>query len=181
MSNIKTKPTSQITFKEMLPHNSTKRDEINLLPCKVIYNTYLRCFQYKILINILYLNDKLYTPKLTNSSLCSFCKHENETTPHIFYPCNSTRKLWLQLKLFLEPNLILPYLLSQTSIVGFLGQPDQQNFVLLNRLLFLFKLNVYNTRRDKVLCFNKLLRDITKVKKMGKRNRKLLISNCKWK
>ena len=42
-------------------------------------------FQYKILNNILYLNNTLYTSKLTNSSLCSFCKHENETTLHIFY------------------------------------------------------------------------------------------------
>ena len=73
------------------------------------------------------------------------------------------------LKLFLEPNLILPYLLPQTAIFGFLDEPDNQNFVLLNRLLLLLKLNVCNSRRDKVLCFNKLLRDIIKVNKMEKR------------
>ena len=73
------------------------------------------------------------------------------------------------LKLFLEPNLILPYLLPQTTIFGFLDEPDNQNFVLLNRLLLLLKLNVCNSRRDKVLCFNKLLRDIIKVNKMEKR------------
>ena len=74
-----------------------------------------------------------------------------------------------QLKLFLEPNLILPYTLPQTAIFGFLDKPDYQNFVLLNHLILLFKLNVFNSRRDKVLCFNKFLRDITKVKKMEKK------------
>ena len=35
-----------------------------------------------------------------------------------------------------------PYLLPQTAIFGFLDEPDNQNFVLLNLLLLLFKLNV---------------------------------------
>lgn len=100
------------------------------------------------------MNIKLYTSKLINSPLYSFCKHENETTLHIFYACNSTRLLWSQLKLFLKPNLILPYLLPQSTIFGL--------------IVLLFKLNVCKSRIDKVLCFNKLLRDITKVKKRKK-------------
>ena len=35
-----------------------------------------------------------------------------------------------------------PYLLPQTATFGFLDEPDNQNFVLLNLLLLLFKLNV---------------------------------------
>ena len=168
MSNVENKPTSQIYFEKIFPNKPIKRDEIYLLSLEVTYNTYLRCFQYKILNNILHLNSKLYTSKLTNSPLCSFCKHENETTLHIFYSCNSTRRLRSQIKLFLEANLILSYLLPQTAIFGFLDEPDNQNFVLLNYLLLLFKLNVYNSRKDKVLYFNKLLRDIIKVMKMEK-------------
>ena len=64
--------------------------------------------------------------------------------------------------------MIFPYLLPQTAIFGFLDEPDHQKFVLLNPLLLLFKLNFHNFRRDKVLCFNELLRYITKVKKMEK-------------
>ena len=60
-------------------------------------------------------------------------------------------------------------MLPQTAIFGFLDEPDYQNFVLLNHLILLFKLNVFNSRRDKALCFNKFLRDITKVKKMEKK------------
>ena len=102
MSNIENKPTSQMFFEKMFPNRPIKWDEIYLLPRKVTYKTYLRCFQNKISNNILYLNNKLYTSKLANSPLCSFCKHENETTLNIFYSYNSTRRLWSQLKLFLE-------------------------------------------------------------------------------
>ena len=88
MSNMENKPTSQIYFEKMFPNKPIKGDDIYLLPRRNIYNTYLRCFQFKMLNNILYLNNKLYTSKLTNSLPCSFCKHENETTLHNFYSCN---------------------------------------------------------------------------------------------
>ena len=136
----------------------------------------MQCFHYTILNNKLYLNNKPQASRLTNIPLCSFCKHENETTLHVFYSCNSPLRFWSQLKLFLEPNLIFPCLLPQTTMFDFLQEPDYQKFALLNCLLSLFKLNVYNFWRDKVLCFNKLLRDITKLKEMGKKklfNRKL--------
>ena len=78
ISNIENKPTSQIYFEKMFPCKPIKWDEIYLLPREVTYNKYLRCFQTKILSNILYLNNKLYTSKLSNRLLCSFCKYENE-------------------------------------------------------------------------------------------------------
>ena len=78
---------------------------------------------YNILNNILYVNNKLCTCKITNP-LCCFCKHENETVLHIFYSCNLTCRIWSQLKSFLEPNLILPYLLTKTATIGFLEKPD---------------------------------------------------------
>ena len=87
MSNIENKPTSQTYFEKMFPNKAIKWDEIYLLPRIVTYNTYLRCFQYQILNNILYLNNKHYASKLTNSLLCLFCKDENETALHIFYSC----------------------------------------------------------------------------------------------
>ena len=71
-------------IEKMLPNKPIKWDEIYLLPRKVTYNTYLRCFQYKVLNNMLYLNNKLYTSKSTNAPLCSFCKLESETTLYIF-------------------------------------------------------------------------------------------------
>ena len=139
MSNIENKLTTEKYFEKIFLNKPIKWDEIYLLPRKDTYNTYLRSFHYKILNSILYLNVKVYTSKLADSPLCSFSKHEDETTLHIFYSCNSTRRLWSQFKLFLEPNLLLPYLLPQTAIFDFPGEPDNQNFVLLSYLLLLYK------------------------------------------
>ena len=84
-----------------------------------------------------YLNNKL-----SNSRLCSYSKYGNETTLHTFHSYNLTFRLWSHFKLFLESNLILPYLLSQTSIFDFFDKTNNQNFVLLNHSLLLFKLKL---------------------------------------
>ena len=90
MSNMDNKPAFQIYFEKMFSNKPIKWDETYLLPRKVPCNTYLRCFEYKILNNILYLNNKLNTSKLTNCLFRYFCKQENETTLHIFHSCNLT-------------------------------------------------------------------------------------------
>ena len=47
---------------------------------RVTIDTNLRIFQYKILNNVLYLNEKLFKFKIVSSPLCSFCNSENEIT-----------------------------------------------------------------------------------------------------
>ena len=46
---------------------------------RVTIDTSLRTLQYKILYNVLYLNEKLFKFKIVFSPLCSFCSLENET------------------------------------------------------------------------------------------------------
>ena len=61
--------------------------------------------------------------------------------------------------LFLELNLMLPDLLLQVVISGFPKESNCQSFVLLNQLLLLFKLNLYNSRNEHArvkLCHNRL-------------------------
>ena len=67
---------------------------------KVTCNTYLQCFQYKIL-NILSLDKQLHTFQLIDSPFCSFCKTENETKQHVSHSCTLPCPLWLQLQLCL--------------------------------------------------------------------------------
>ena len=67
---------------------------------------------------------------------------------------------WNQTWYFLTCYHRLPYLVFLTNQII--------KSLLLNSLLLLFKLNFHNSRRDKVLCFNELLSDITKVKKWKK-------------
>ena len=82
------------------------------LPWKKIYltarkATHLRCFNYRIIDNVLYLNKKLFQFGKNQSPLCSFCHTEIEITVHVFHKCSVTKILWNQLLLFFETDLDL--------------------------------------------------------------------------
>ena len=47
--------------------------------------TKIREFQYKILNNIMFTNEKLFRLKLTESPLCAFCNQETESVEHIYF------------------------------------------------------------------------------------------------
>ena len=64
-----------------------------MLPRQATIESSLRSFQYKILNNILYLNEKLFKFKTVDSPLCSLCKTENESTLHLFCECAVTSNL----------------------------------------------------------------------------------------
>ena len=53
--------------------------------------TKIREFQYKVLNNIVFTNEKLFKFKILDSPLCSFCKREVESLEHLFYYCDVTK------------------------------------------------------------------------------------------
>ena len=53
-----------------------------------------REFQYKLLHNIIFCNDKLYLFGLTQSNVCSFCRKEVETYRLIFFECSEGSRIW---------------------------------------------------------------------------------------
>ena len=83
-------PTSQKYFRNIFPNLQVELKEICLLPRKVLIDTNLRIFQYKILNNILDLNKQLFIFNKKDTKLCSYCRLEDETTNHIFVKIKST-------------------------------------------------------------------------------------------
>lgn len=63
-------------------------------PHKSTVETYMKCFQYKIIHNILPVNKKLHTWKLKKSPLCDLCGAEEETVVHLFAECRSCSTFW---------------------------------------------------------------------------------------
>ena len=61
----------------------------------------------------------LYRFGTSQDKLCSFCSLEEETPMHIFCSCNHMQILWERLKYYIQNNLDLPSLTSQSSIPGF--------------------------------------------------------------
>ena len=82
---------------------------------------------------------------------------------HIFYSCNHTQILWERLKYYIQINLDLPSLTSQSAILGFTdSQPE--NFIIINQLLLIFKYYIFKSRSNKHHSFLQLRRYIIKVK-----------------
>ena len=57
------------------------------LPFKVTMENKLRCFQYKVIHDILPTNNKLYKMKLKASPSCDRCNHPYENLLHLLYEC----------------------------------------------------------------------------------------------
>ena len=99
-----------------------------MLPRPFTYNTYMRSFQYKILNNVLFVNEKLHTFGMKLSPLCSFCNSYYETPLHMFYECDAAKCLWADLVQCLQNNLILPTLTPQAAIFRIL-KPASSHFI----------------------------------------------------
>ena len=162
-----TTPTSQKYFESMFRDLTLQWKQIYTLPRITTIDSKLRCFQYKILHNTLYLNEQLFLFRKHNASLFSFCNLEDETVIHLFVRCSKTKRLWCTVIEYFKINLHIPPLSPQSAIFGFL-EADDKVFLILKHLLLLFKYYVYVSRSSKVLSFEALLKSIMKVCKLEK-------------
>ena len=103
LSNVP--PTSQKYFEKVFVTNDINWRDIYLLPRLATIDTTLRIFQYKILHNVLYLNEKLFIFKKTLSPLCSFCGLVDETPNHVFGECVTTKNFGVNFKIIFHINL----------------------------------------------------------------------------
>ena len=170
---VQNKPSSNIYFENLFNYHDIDWTAIYMLPRLVTHNTYMRSFQYKILNNILYLNKKLHIFGIKSSPLCSFCNLYDETPCHIFYECDRVKFLWLELVQCFQNTLILPTLTPQTAILGILDSVSNNSFfennkILINHILLIFKLYVYKSREKKFININNLIAEIRKVKRIEK-------------
>ena len=132
------KPSSQTYFDNLLQNNlSGCWDQIYILPRKITLYSYMRCFQYKIIKNILFLNKKLYIFGINETPLCSFCHTKEETTFHVFFECCKTQSLWEELRKYFQYDFSLPILSPQTALYGFLDFSEHSCSYLIIFFLFL--------------------------------------------
>ena len=78
-------PTAQRSIEHILQMNDIDWATVYLLPQKTTIESRMRIFQYKILNNILYLNNRLYKCGYVESPMCSLCNSETETMTLNFF------------------------------------------------------------------------------------------------
>ena len=143
------KPASQNTILNMLNLSEIDWEKVYLIPLKVTIETSLRVFQYKILNNILYLNNRLYKSGFADNPLCSLCTKEPETIKHLFCYCIYTQKLWKLLRRWLGASVVLPALTAEAAIIG-KWDAEHSNSLLVNHVTLLFKRFLYINRTTSV-------------------------------
>ena len=161
------KPTSQVYFENIFNNFNFDWNKIYILPRLVTLDSVLRSFQYKVLHNVLFVNQKLFLFRTVSSPLCSFRNREEEINLHTFYYCIFTKALWNDLKNSFEGFLQLPDLTPQSAMFGFLDI-NTNVYLISNHLLLIFKFYVYKARTIKEVNFNILKRKRKKVQETEK-------------
>ena len=142
VKSLKKPATSKNTLEKILDISDVDRPTIYMIPQMVTNESSLRIFQYKILNNISFLNNRLFKFGQVQSPLWSPRKHENETTKHLFSQCSITRRLWDSIKSWLMSSITLPPLNPDTAILGH-WRPENKFNIVVNHLILLFKFFVY--------------------------------------
>ena len=178
-------PTSKqyFTGRFDIPGDVDSWKNIYSLPRKVTLDTKTRIFQDKILNNILYLNYQMFNMKIVSSPFCSFCGESSETVGHLFLRCRYASKLWIEVKEWLQPSLILPNLTGKLIFLGFLD--NQSNDVIINHLILLFKKLPYENPENKfkinATSFQFYVSHVYEIEnKIAKKRRKIEAHLRKW-
>ena len=144
-------PTAQKSLASLLGLTDIDWSNVYMLPRQVTIESSLRSFQYKILNNVLYLNEKLFKFKIIESPLCSLCKKENESVLHLFCTCTVTRNLFEHLRLWLAGISLLENInLEPQAIILGIWDTNNDDFALINHILLLFKRYIYLKRAERL-------------------------------
>ena len=88
------KPTSEEKIEQELGATDLIWSKIYMLGRRITLDSYSRQFHFKITHNVLFSNKALYRMNIVESSLCSYCNIEDETTVHLFSNCLVIKGLW---------------------------------------------------------------------------------------
>ena len=132
-----------------------------VLAKSVALETFVQCFQFKILNDILFLNTRVAKIGRIQSDLCSFCQTSPETLEHFFYRCSLSTKFWTKFEKFWLTVAREQIKLDYINIIS--GILDQRSN-LLNYFIILGKLHLWNCRKNKQIPLFLSFEDVVKRK-----------------
>ena len=142
-----TTPSAQINLNQKYPELSVEWKKIYSLPFTVTTETKIREFQYKLLNNIVFTNDKLFRFKMIDSPFCAFCQTEVESLEHLFFHCNVTKTFWNLLSSWLIRQKIITTSLTLENVLFGVFNVIEDSLIL-NHLLLLAKFYIYRCKLD---------------------------------
>ena len=112
------------------------------------YETFIRSFQFKLLADITFTNHHLSKIGYVPNDQCTFCEEGSETVHHLFYECSFSHRFWKHFEnvWFMLSEKYVEFTLKDVFVGRQVGESDQ----LLNYLLILAKLHIWNCRKRRV-------------------------------
>ena len=176
-------PTSQANLQNLL---NEEVDFVNvyLLARKVTLDTYTRVFHYKILHNILFLNQQLFKMGITSTDKCTYCLSSVENIQHLFCECIVINRLWSNIQNKFSSKVLIPNLTVKSAFIGF-SDIDNDNYILINHLLLIFKQYVYSKRNTNFLNVNAFIQQVISIENLERlsiddNKRKSAFHSKKW-
>ena len=144
----------------------------------------LRVFQFRLLYRVIPTNKSLFTWKMINSNLCTFCNQTEETLMHLLWYCQTSNLIWSNLFNWFRTRTGINIYLSVSNILLGLGKESTIN-VTLNMLSTNSKQFIYACRcLGENPVFDKLLSRIYYYKKLERaialKKATIHIHNKKW-
>ena len=139
ISNCFVQPTSQAHLLRRLNLQDVNWQTVQTLPRLRTIDSNTRTFQYKILNNIHYLNNKLLKKNMVHKEPCSFCEAELETIIHLLCSCRKVKQLRTIVQQWCSKYFSLPDISPQTAVHGFWKicqstYPRKPHFTLLQKI-----------------------------------------------
>ena len=137
-----TPPTAQQKLTDKYSETSINWEKVYSLPFRTTLDSKLREFQYKILNNIVFTNDKLFRFGLSQSPNCTFCNEEPESIEHLLSRCKVSSEFWKEVLSWLKDNNIIIESLNEIGLL--LGNFEKtEDFFIINHILLLGKYYIY--------------------------------------
>ena len=166
-------------FNAQIQKKYSIKDYINVLLriTSTTISVKLRSFQYKLLLNAITTNIKLFYYKIKKNKLCTFCEEVNETLYHLFYDCPYVRKIWQETKrIFKIDDLSYEQVLCNTVEKN---PKHSKNCILLIVKVYVYRSRCMNQRISSVSCL-KYINDYINTEYEIARSKKLHLHEMKW-
>ena len=118
---------------------------------KITNSAKLRSFQYRLLLNVIFLNDRLVHWGKAKDNLCTNCKCAKESILHFFVDCPYVKKVWSDISTYITQEWGFEITLTAENIIlnNAINPPTNViNFVILVAKHTMFSLRCLNKKLD---------------------------------
>jgi len=183
IEKLMTPPTSELFLSTLLDIPCSTIKEYYSIPFTSTIYTKLRSFQFKIIHNIFYTNEKLHRIGYSNTPYCTFCNNETETLLHLFVECVKVRPLWKKIIDELLPPYGINALSSKDILLGIILEKENN---VINHIIIEAKYHIHVCRLEKTLpVYNRLINRLKITESIekeiaSKTQKKTTTHNHKW-